>query len=311
MKPVSPEIRKHRILGAICVIHSFLVLAVLVGLGWMDSPLVFWGWITFATLWFVWPFVLIFHRGRSIIRVTVPVVLGLLIYSIWGRQYSLTIRPQRFGFPEAVDLTPQDLIQYPIGYGRGWIDAKKDIRAGRLIVEPMIGELDYWPFLKMRYQVEAHLPPNCMINASMVGHATAYNRLMLREIDRRFGNDAVAAAIEDDKKEGEKYQAAEQAGRADAAKDLHDGRLAIEVFGRDQEGPDYKALLFDRYQVELRQLGNAETIRGDYKIIGHADGYNEISEQEIKRRFGEEASKLIMDAKNTYRVVGVPDWLKD
>src|SRR4029077_4893036 len=102
-------------------------------------------WITFATLWFAWPFVLLFHRGRSLLRFTVPVALGLLFYCSWGRQYSLIIRPQRFGFPQAVDLTPQDLVEYPVGYGRGWIDAKRDVRAGQPMVEPLLGEVDYWP----------------------------------------------------------------------------------------------------------------------------------------------------------------------
>ena len=85
--------------------------------------------------------------------------------------------------------------------------------------------------------------------------------------------------------DGERHSAsAYQTGRTDAERDIRANRLAIEVFG--MPGPwftDYAKLLAKKYDIELRTVAGCVV---DSKIVGHARGYNEVSEAEITRRFG-------------------------
>lgn len=93
------------------------------------------------------------------------------------------------------------------------------------------------------------------------------------------------------------YFAGYRAGRVDAQQDLDSGRLVIETYGFPMPR-EYREILQQRYKIELR------TIAGDVnvpdEVRGHAAGYNQIAELEVKRRFGagvlkgaeEEAMKL-------------------
>ncbi len=47
---------------------------------------------------------------------------------------------------------------------------------------------------------------------------------------------------------------------------------------------EYGDILRQRYQIEFRRVAGDTNISA--KVIGHAKGYNEVSEPEIKRRFG-------------------------
>jgi hypothetical protein len=73
------------------------------------------------------------------------------------------------------------------------------------------------------------------------------------------------------------------AGKAAATEDLRNGKLAVETFGLPPRHDVYAEILKADYQVELRSIAGCLI---DDKILGHAKGYNEISEAEIKRRFG-------------------------
>jgi hypothetical protein len=95
-----------------------------------------------------------------------------------------------------------------------------------------------------------------------------------------------------------KYFSAYRAGRTDAQKDVAAGILAIEEFGFGAGGgPHTQRILRERFQIEIRATAGCIV---DEKILGHAAGYNSVSEPEIDRRFGrnrveaarEEASKL-------------------
>jgi hypothetical protein len=70
-------------------------------------------------------------------------------------------------------------------------------------------------------------------------------------------------------------------GRADARRDIHDGHVAVEVYGFGAGGVT-KPLL-ERYQVETHVVAGCVV---DDQIMGHAYGYNTISAAEAKRRTG-------------------------
>ena len=52
---------------------------------------------------------------------------------------------------------------------------------------------------------------------------------------------------------------------------------------------EYTEILRERYQIELRRIAGDTDVTE--KVLGHAKGYNEISEAEVKRRFGGEILK--------------------
>ena len=92
----------------------------------------------FATLWFLWPIVLLIHPGRSWRRVLVPLAAGYAFYVLWSRVQSrgqselslkLGVEPgMDLGF---VDLTPHDLAYYAIAYGRY---ARRSFLGGSIVV---------------------------------------------------------------------------------------------------------------------------------------------------------------------------------
>jgi len=63
------------------------------------------------------------------------------------------------------------------------------------------------------------------------------------------------------------------------------------------EGHDEKVeeLLRERYQVSFRQPSPNSDPKMANKVLGHECGYNEVAEQEIKRRFGKKALRTIWD----------------
>ena len=73
-------------------------------------------------------------------------------------------------------------------------------------------------------------------------------------------------------------------GRSDARNDLRAGKLANEGFGLPAPwASTYDRLLHQRYGVEARSVAGCLVTRD---IVGHAVGYNEVMDAEIKRRFG-------------------------
>lgn len=77
------------------------------------------------------------------------------------------------------------------------------------------------------------------------------------------------------------YFSAYRAGRAEAKKDIAAGILAIEEFGFSAGTGGQ--ILRERYQIEVRAIAGCGVDDG---ILGHAAGYNSVSEPEIHRRFG-------------------------
>jgi hypothetical protein len=90
----------------------------------------------------------------------------------------------------------------------------------------------------------------------------------------------VAEAPNHERYSGDAYQA----GRQEAEKDVRESRLVIEMFGLPTPWDgDYAKLLEQRYRIQIRRVAGCLV---DEKIVGHAKGYNEVSEAEIARLFG-------------------------
>ena len=72
------------------------------------------------------------------------------------------------------------------------------------------------------------------------------------------------------------------AGRVQAKSDVAEGILAREVYGFGGGGPAAE-ILRKRYNIQTRALAGCIV---DAKIVGHAAGYNAVSNAEIERRVG-------------------------
>ena len=79
------------------------------------------------------------------------------------------------------------------------------------------------------------------------------------------------------------YWTAYRAGRVDAERDLRAGKLAIEAYGFGAGAGSYVTLFRERFQVDV--IAVAQCLVND-RIVGHASGYNAVTEAEIERRFG-------------------------
>ena len=79
------------------------------------------------------------------------------------------------------------------------------------------------------------------------------------------------------------YGTAYQRGKADAAKDVAAGVLAVEVYGMGAGGGRGVQLLQERFGIDTRVVAGCGV---NDEILGHAAGYNKVSEAEIDRRFG-------------------------
>jgi hypothetical protein len=94
------------------------------------------------------------------------------------------------------------------------------------------------------------------------------------------------------------YFSARRAGHDQAESELRSGVLVVEVYGFPLP-PEYADILRDRYHIKLKRIAGDTHVTA--KVIGHAEGYNEVSKREIKRRFGDRvleaaADKALKDA---------------
>ena len=87
-------------------------------------------------------------------------------------------------------------------------------------------------------------------------------------------------------------EAAYRAGRAEAQRDISRNYLAVEEYGKVEAwDPDYAKIAEERFGVHVKRVAGCIILD---QILGHAKGYNEISEPEIKRRFGRD---VLMEAR--------------
>jgi hypothetical protein len=196
MKTSASLARQHRLLGCLAVLHSglLLVLLRLPSRPWWVHHL----WVGLATLWLLWPVVLVVHRARSVLRMALPLVLGAAILCFYRIPQSYVESAGiSFGLPLGVDLTPNAIKSYFAARKAGRTAAEKDLQAGWLRIEiygyPM--PPDYSKTLLEQYQIEVkRIAGDTGITPQIIGHAEGYNEIAEAEIKRRFGDNVHHAA---------------------------------------------------------------------------------------------------------------------
>ncbi|MCB1225129.1 MAG: hypothetical protein KDK99_04895 [Verrucomicrobiales bacterium] len=95
-------------------------------------------------------------------------------------------------------------------------------------------------------------------------------------------------------------EAAYAKGKSDAQAELKKGHLALESFGYPASWSDlYQEMLKERYDIEDRRVAGCVI---DGHILGHANGFNEVMEAEIHRRYGKDVfEKVSAEAQETYK----------
>jgi hypothetical protein len=88
-----------------------------------------------------------------------------------------------------------------------------------------------------------------------------------------------------------------EAGRAAAERDLSRGKLGWEAWGRRERYlfDDYYPLLQARYGIKIRDYGCLV----DDRTFQHIEGYNEVMDAEMARRFGTNFWKQAMQEAQT------------
>lgn len=199
MDKSSPHARAHRRLGYFALVHAaacFGLLFLVLADRSFEAPWRRTLWVVAVTLWFVWPPVLLLHRGRSIVRCTLFVLLGFVSLLPSLRLYDF-LAPEVFGLPFGVSMDPVSLSYYCRAYLTGRAEAKKDIAAGVFVIEAAGLGAGRDPTLWERYHVDVRAIAGCVVNNTIMGHLTGYNSISEPEIYRRFGRDKIEAAKEE------------------------------------------------------------------------------------------------------------------
>jgi hypothetical protein len=142
-----------------------------------------------ATLWFFWPFVLMLHIGRSVLRVVLPLLLAGLIAIPWWRMYRIDAAVA-FGLPMGCSLSPLSATRFFAAYLHGRADAHRDIRDDHVVMEVSgLGAGDFAKPLRDRYGIDTRVVAGCVVNESILGHERGDNIVSASEIRRRLGVD--------------------------------------------------------------------------------------------------------------------------
>ncbi len=176
----------------------------------------------------------------------------------------------------------QESAEYKAAFELGKKDAETELAKGIYAVEQeKIGLLHGTPppnlaeHLKKKYSIELRLVDDLTNFDKTRGHMEGFNEIMYAAIDQKHGKDAIHKAH----KEASFIQ-----GKADARKELKEGTLAIETMGLlVRHHGHYAKILKERYNIQVR--GVAGCMVNSF-IIGHAEGFNQVMNAEIKRRFG-------------------------
>jgi hypothetical protein len=189
VKTLPPLARQHRTLGWLAVLHAIAVWGMLTisSRPWWYHRL----WAGMATLWIIWPIILILHRGRSVLRVVLPLAFGITILWLYRiPQYYVNSAGTAFALPPGVRLTPGAVRSYFSAYQNGRNEAKTDVLSGRLAIETygLPRPRDYGKILRERYGIELRqLASDIHVTARVIGQAKGYNEISHAEITRRFG----------------------------------------------------------------------------------------------------------------------------
>lgn len=223
MKPSPQAVKVHRLLGALAVVHGLALLALF---RFTEGSLLLERlWCGLTTLWFFWPLVLAAHSGRGIKRFLVPVIgASILFWPIW--QMFSVVAPIHFGVPFVMRMTPRSLVRGVMAYHAGRLEAKKDIRNGRLIVEECglgAGVGPHVTRLQEKYGIEIRATAQCIVDEQILGHLAGYNSISEPEIARRFGATFLASSRE----EGYREMAADRTREEEQARELARGLTTL------------------------------------------------------------------------------------
>jgi hypothetical protein len=199
-------VRRHRLLSVSAVVHAFVITAALFlmyargHMSEVEQRL----WSGSATLWLLWPVVLILHPARAAVRVAAPLCVSLLLLVPAYGEYRYSA-PKSFGLPVGVDLSPQAIRNYFTARAAGRADAENDLRSGRLAFEifglpPTEAYQEIW----QRYSVDLQQTAGCTdVTPTVLGHAQGCNEVAKPEIKRRFRNDIFDTVEEESRRHKE------------------------------------------------------------------------------------------------------------
>jgi hypothetical protein len=90
------------------------------------------------------------------------------------------------------------------------------------------------------------------------------------------------------------FRAGYVAGRAAALQDLRRNFLAVERYGRELVyASDEDRILLRRFGIHVKHVAGCMVMP---RVAGHAKGYNDVSEPEIRRRFGNALERASREA---------------
>jgi len=298
MKLLLSRFSTYELLGCSAVLHSAVILGLFLGRRsggpyWVEHL-----WVGITTLWLFWPIILVLHPGRSILRLLLPLVVAGILWVPCARAYNI-IAPTHFGLPEFFSFSPLDLVISVPAYLGGRADAKKDAKAGRLVLEAFgfgtdtPGAPNFTDEALKQCGIEINHTAGCVVGPRIVGHANGYNSVMIKEIKRRCGA-VVKAAQDEDARWLQSYADGVEAGRGEARSDIKGGRLVIEIDDSPKKrDADFEKMLRERYQVDLRRVSPWANPKMANNVFGHKSGYNEVIEAELERRYGEKTVEAI------------------
>ncbi len=89
-------------------------------------------------------------------------------------------------------------------YQQGKAAATRELAEGKLALEtyglPPVSRRAYMDLLKQRHGIQLRAVAGCIVNSTITGHARGFNEVMMAEIEKRFGPDALTKLIEEAEK---------------------------------------------------------------------------------------------------------------
>ena len=314
MSTKTSPARLHRAFCVAAVVHAAVILALVFPVytqeSWLWLPHL---WVGITTLWFYWPVLLALHVGRP--RRRCYIAIGgsalLLLFPMWSYMslFGPWVLVRDFG-PRS--LNPLEAAVFGGGYVSGWIESKQRNQGDTITIEGygMGGsETPGVPTLSAgaakRYNLTLNSTGHCGVNPYIFGRAAGYNAASVRLLKRRYGSDILAVLEREWMLEQERSEVADEAGRADAQRDIAAGQLALEVFTNSEDSAESDMTPLTQHGIALRYVDNGNERIG-LDVLRHASAYNQVVEAELERRYGVEAARAVVEAAKQYALYAGP-----
>ena len=307
MSTVASDARWHRIFAVAAVVHAAIIFASLFALyeqeEWLWFPAV---WVGLTTLWFFWPIILALHPGSSCRRAYVSLAVSALLLALPLRSYLDRFAPHVLGGDDGpVSFNPYDVGAYGVGYISGWVASKDRSGAETIALEgygmgggftPGVPSLS--AVAAKRYNVRVHPIASCGVNSYILGRAAGYNAVSAGILKERYGADIMDVLAREWTLEQERYEVAEEAGRAAAQREIAAGQLTLNVATEHvaAENAEIDMTVLAQNDIGLRQIVEGEDDVIGVDVLRYASAYNDIVEAEMERRFGPEVARAAFAA---------------